>query len=130
MNRPTPRKSSLAGATPLDQPGHATGEPASVPEPATAEAAPARQPEPPLPAKGERKKYPPKVSFYQQPADTARLRAALLHTQADEGPRSLSQFINQAVMTEVQRLENKYNDGQPWRPVGSRELPQGRPMGE
>ena len=49
---------------------------------------------------------------------------------ATEGSRSLSQFINQAVMAEVERLERKYNNGEPFPPVGARELPQGRPMGE
>lgn len=77
-----------------------------------------------------RTKYPPKVSFYQAREDTDRVRGAILHTMASEGPRSLSQFINGAVMAEVERLERKYNGGQPFPPVGARELPQGRPMGE
>ena len=34
------------------------------------------------------------------------------------------------VMAEVERLERKYNGGQPFPAVGARELPQGRPMGE
>jgi hypothetical protein len=70
------------------------------------------------------------VSFYQDPEDTDRMRAALLHTLVTEGSRSLSQFIHNAVMTEVIRLERKYNNGEPFPPVGARELPQGRPMGE
>lgn len=76
-----------------------------------------------------KRKYPAKVSFYQDPADTDRVRGAILHTMTTEGPRSLSQFIHQAVMAEVARLEHKYNDGQPFPSVGARELPQGRPMG-
>lgn len=75
-------------------------------------------------------KYPPKVSFYQDREDTDRVRGAILHTMASEGSRSLSQFIHKAVMAEVERLESKYNDGQPFPAVGARELPQGRPMGE
>jgi hypothetical protein len=47
-----------------------------------------------------------------------------------EGSRTLSQFIHKTVMAEVERLERKYNDGQPFPAVGARELPQGRPMGE
>lgn len=58
------------------------------------------------------------------------MRAALLHTLVTEGPRSLSQFIHIAVMAEVERLERKYNKGKPFPAVGTRELPQGRPMGE
>jgi hypothetical protein len=83
----------------------------------------ARRPQP-------KRKYPAKVSFYQERADTDRIRGAILHTMATEGSRSLSQFINQAVMAEVERLERKYNGGQPFPAVGARELPQGRPMGE
>lgn len=73
-------------------------------------------------------KYAPKVSFYQDRKDTDRVRGAILHTMVSEGPRSLSQFIHQAVMAEVERLEKKYNNGEPFPPVGARELPQGRPM--
>lgn len=58
------------------------------------------------------------------------MRGTLLHTQIPEGSRSLSAFINEAVMEEVERLEAKYNDGKPFAAVGARELPQGRPMGE
>ena len=47
-----------------------------------------------------------------------------------EGVRSLSQFLSGAAMKEVERLEAKYNNCKPFPPVGARELPQGRPMGE
>lgn len=75
-------------------------------------------------------KYPPKVSFYQDPADTARMRAAIIHTMASEQFRNLSQFVDEAVMEKVARLEKKYNDGHPFGSTGAGELPQGRPMGE
>lgn len=104
--------------------------PAPQPTP-EATAAPAPTPRQTKPArKTEATKYPPKVSFYQDPEDTARVRGAILHTMATEGSRSMSQFIHQAVMAEVERLETKYNGGRPFPPVGTRELPQGRPMGE
>jgi hypothetical protein len=57
------------------------------------------------------------------------VRGALLHTQVAEGTRSLSDFVNTAVMAEVHRLEAKYNDGRPFPAVGARGLPQGRPLG-
>ena len=47
--------------------------------------------------------------------------------------RSSRQFLSPdltVVMAEVERLERKYNGGQPFPAVGARELPQGRPMGE
>ncbi len=73
------------------------------------------------------RKHPNKVSFYQEPEDTARLRGAVLHTMIPEGHRSLSQFVIRAVMKEVQRLEEKYNGGKPFRAVAANEMPQGRP---
>jgi|SRR5690625_2259627 len=73
------------------------------------------------------RRHPNKVSFYQQPEDTARLRGAVLHTMIAEGHRSLSQFVIRAVMKEVQRLEEKYNDGKPFPAVAANEMPQGRP---
>jgi|GEM_PF-1765539 len=74
------------------------------------------------------RKHPNKVSFYQEPEDTARLRGAMLHTMVAEGHRSLSQFVIRAVMKEVQRLEEKYNDGKPFPAVAANEMPQGRPQ--
>lgn len=126
MNRPVPRKSSLTGSSPVAPP--AAAEPAA--------AAPIEEAEPATRAavrpvtKKAGTKYPPKVTFYQDPEDTSRTRGALLHTQISEGSRSLSAFINQAVMAEVERLEAKYNGGKPFPAVGSREMPQGRPIGE
>lgn len=73
------------------------------------------------------RRHPNKVSFYQQPEDTARLRGAVLHTMIAEGHRSLSQFVIRAVMKEVQRLEEKYNGGKPFPAVAANEMPQGRP---
>lgn len=130
-SRPTPRRSSLAGANPVAPPS---------PEPA-ADTAPQQDAQQQVsgvdepararkPAKARTTKYPPKVSFYQDREDTDRVRGAILHTMPYEGGRSLSQFIHQAVMAEVERLEKKYNGGRPFPPVGARELPQGRPMGE
>lgn len=75
-------------------------------------------------------KYPPKVSFYQDPADTDRMRAAILHTMAVENYRNLSQFVDEAVREKVERLEAKYNGGQPFGSAGAGELPRGRTMGE
>lgn len=114
MSRPAPRKSSLAGSSPVAPPA----EPAT-PEPARATS-----------SSSDKTKYRHKVSFYQDPDDTARVRGAILHTQVSEGARGLSQFVNDAVMEKVAQLEAKYNNGEPFPAVGARELPQGRPMGE
>ncbi|WP_193073076.1 MULTISPECIES: ParB family protein [Brevibacterium] len=76
----------------------------------------------------EKKTYPHKVSFYQRREDTARVRGAVLATRLDEGHRSMSEFINAAVLAEVERLEAKYNDGEPFPPVDANRGHAGRPM--
>lgn len=124
MTRPAPRKSILAGSSPITPPPT---------EPTTVDAAGwthGQHEEVGQKAPQPRKKYPHKVSFYQSPEDTNRVRGAIIHTTSREGPRSLSQFIHQAVMKEVERLEAKYNGGKPFPGVAAGELPQGRPMGE
>lgn len=76
------------------------------------------------PSSGKRK-WRHKVSFYQDPADTDRVRGAILYTMTSEGNRNLSQFVGDAVMAKVEELEAKYNHGRPFPPVKARELPQG-----
>lgn len=115
-----PRKTSpFAGGSPVNP-----AAPAPAPTPAREERTPAQE------TASSGKKYPPKVTFYQPQDDTARMRGAFRHTDREEGDRSLSDFIHKAVMAEVERLERKYNGGEPFPAVGARELPQGRPMGE
>lgn len=115
MSRPIPRKSSLAGSSPVAPP----------PTPLATDLF-----EPPVTPMKRKPGPRPKVSFYQDPEDTARVRGAILHTMALEGPLTLSQFIDNAVMVEVRRLEDKYNQGKPFPPVAPGGIPQGRPMGE
>lgn len=118
--RPKPLRSSLSGSSPITPP---TATPQVV----------AQQPKAPketVKVKEEKPKYPPKVSFYQDRDDTDRVRGALLHTMATEGPRTLSQFIDDAVMKEVKRLEKKYNSGKPFPKLGAGKLPQGRPLSD
>ncbi len=115
-----------ASPDPVDEPV----EPAAVDVPAAAPAAERPRTSTTTSKTAGKTKYPPKVSFYQDPADTDRMRAALLHTMATENYRNLSQFVSEAVMEKVARLEKAYNNGEPFGSVGARELPQGRPMGE
>lgn len=116
MSRPSPRKSSLSGSSPLTPPRaerNETGLPPSADH----------ETEQPSTSGGRRWRH--KVSFYQDPADTDRVRGAILYTMTTEGSRNLSQFVNDAVMAKVEELEARYNDGKPFPPVGARELPQG-----
>lgn len=128
MSRPAPRKSSLAGANPITPPA---AQPATQAPSAPAPAAPATglTSETAAPSGPAPKASRPKVSFYQDVDESKRMRGALLHTLATEGPRTLSEFISRAIMTEVERLEAKYNDGRPFPPVAAGEIPQGHPVG-
>lgn len=112
MARPTPRRSALAGASPI------------TPTSDTKKPEQALRPE--KDTSTDKRKWRHKVSFYQDPEDTERVRAAILHTMlTEEANRNLSQFINDTVMAEVERLEAKYNGGKPFKGVPSGEMPRG-----
>lgn len=121
--RPTPRKSALAGQSPITP----------APEPKETVVPSDTQQDAGQPARGtlsdQTASKKRKVSFYQHPEDSARMRAALLHTQGVEGIRTLSEFINETMMAEVARLENAYNGGESFGSVAAGEYPQGRPAG-
>ncbi|WP_316295810.1 ParB family protein [Clavibacter michiganensis] len=70
-----------------------------------------------------------KVSFYSHPDDADRARGAFLHTQIQEGHRTLSGFIDSAVMDKVKQLEEHYNGGKPFPSVAPGGMAKGRPMG-
>lgn len=118
----TPRRSALSGASAVrrPQPEEAARtapkeEPAQTPAPKrkTAQTAAKQQ----------------KVGFYQHPEDAARMRGAFSMTNGQEGDRSLSDFIQKAVMAEVERREKLYNNGQPFGAVLPGEGLIGRPKG-
>lgn len=73
-----------------------------------------------------------KVGFFLYDEEANRARAALINTYgADrEGPRTFSDLIRKGLLTEVERLEKKYNNGQEWAPVHAGEMPTGRPRGD
>ncbi|MGP5342116.1 ParB family protein [Glutamicibacter arilaitensis] len=127
--RPAARKSNLAGSSPVKPVEAAAAAPAAA-EPQQSEpkkvtkAAPAA-PKPAAEEPAKKRKYPHKVSFYQDMTDTDRVRGAILHTMISEGNRNLSQFIHKAVMKEVERLEAEYNGGKPWPSVKANDMPQG-----
>lgn len=125
MTQPARRKSSLSGTSPVApaQPPavQSAAQPLDEP-PAAAADGPAR------PRRASQSKH--KLSIYQDPEDTARLRAAYRQTLAASSDRSFSDFINRVLMTEVQRLEAEHNGGQPFQGVGAGEIPTGRPVGE
>lgn len=118
----TPRRSALSGASAVrrPQPEEAARtapkeEPAQTPAPKrkTAQTAAKQQ----------------KVGFYQHPEDAARMRGAFRMTNGQEGDRSLSDFIQKAILAEVERREKLYNNGQPFEAVQPGEGKIGRPAG-
>lgn len=120
--RPTRRKSSLSGESPVSPVREAPRIDPVGTVPRTEETLAG--------AVGETRtrKYPPKVSFYLDAADQARLRAAYRHTLAHSSDRSLTDFLGRVVMAEVRRLEDAYNGGQAFPSVAAGQLPQGRPL--
>lgn len=119
-DKPTRRRSTFGDVDPV------------VPtrrEPEVTPPAPARPKEQPRQRGGSKTK----VGFFIPDEEASRARAALVNTfGADrEGPRTFSDLIRRALMTEVERLENTYNDGQAWPPIEPGEgVPRGRPGGQ
>lgn len=74
-----------------------------------------------------KRRYPNKASWYQDEADTKRMRAAFHATKDILGYASLSEFINAAVNDKVTGLEAKYNGGRHWLPIEAGGIPQGKP---
>ena len=124
----TPKKdrgpSPFAKLSPVAPPAPA---PEQTPAPAPS---PARDEPAPTATASSGNQYRPKVTFYQTPEDSARMRGAHRHTDREEGDRSLSDFIHKAVMAEVERREKKYNSGNPFPSLDAGSIPRGRPMGE
>lgn len=124
--RPQRRQSGLAGSSPV-RPAADT----FAVTPRTDTASPADAATVSTTAKTPKPKYPPKVSFYQNPEDTARVRGALRGVMNQPGAATnMSQFIHRAVMREVERIEVEYNNGKPFPSAQAGDVPRGRPMSE
>lgn len=67
-----------------------------------------------------------KASFYGDSATIDRMREAFTRNKIDEDYESFSDFIIQAALKETQRLEKKYNNGEPYQ--GIKRLSVGRPL--
>lgn len=132
MSRPAPRKSSLSGQSIFTPP--AAEAPYEAAAAAPAPSAPAGAPQGRTAAQGAAQtasgKKPPKISIYQHPEDSGRTRAAVLALQRYEGSMTLTKFANEAILEKVARVEEQYNGGKPFDPIGTGELPVGRRMGE
>lgn len=69
-----------------------------------------------------------KTSFYQPVSEAKRMRAAFLASESRERRGSLSAFITNAVRAEVERLEKRYNDGEPGSDVEVGQITRGAPL--
>lgn len=111
MNRPARRTSSLG-----------TTHPAAPPQPTQPQtAAPARE----QPAE-KPKKRGGTYTFHVDPDLLDRARGAYRYTQGPENYRSFSDFIVRAVQAEVERVEKKYNNGNPFESLEAGVLSPGR----
>lgn len=129
MTRPQRRASGLTGSSPVTPATAPAAAPAPTTEPAKPKTAPAKSAA--ATSDKPKPKYPPKVSFYQDPEDTARVRGALRGVMNQPGAATnMSQFIQRAVMREVERIEAEYNEGKPFPSAQAGDVPRGRPMSE
>lgn len=133
MTRPQARRSTLSGASPIQPPATpAESKETSVTlaeqqtrtyEPAAPAAVTSVYD--PEPAKAPKKT---KMAFYQPVDRQAQVRAAYMRVGHIVGARSLSDFIDRAVMEYVEELGRLHNGGQPWEPVEPGRIPTGHPV--
>ncbi len=98
MTRPEPRKSDLAGLSPITPPSHPSTQTSST------------------------EKLTVRVD-----ADIAgRARAAFWATAHLTGTRSLSEWVAEAIAEKLQRSETAFNQGNPYTPVPTGTIPTGR----
>lgn len=116
MTRPAPRKSSLAGATPVA--------PQATPEPPAAEPAATQQAR--TTAEVNRTGATKLRMPFQATAEScARIRATEHTARLMEGYASMSEWMEAVMIRECQRLEEKYNNGDRF-PLGTPR--RGRPV--
>lgn len=124
MNRPAPRKSSLAGTSALTPPAPV------APAPAAAEQAarPVARVSPPAPSTTE-KPGARRMNYYVDSTEqSGRIRTAYLIGRAQYGWRSLTEFQLETIMERVESLEAELNNGEPFAPSSAGTVPAGRPL--
>jgi len=134
MNRPAPRKSSLAGTSALTPPAAVTPAPAasapSAPaatEPAAAAPPVARVSRPA--ASTSEKPGVRRMNYYVESTEQGgRIRTAYLVGRARYGWRSLTEFQLETIMERVEALEAELNNGEPFAPSSAGTVPAGRPL--
>lgn len=126
MNRPAPRKSTLAGTSPLTP---STPIAAPIQEAAAAPSTPAAT-TPPRPrrvgTKTTAEKYPRLNYYVDSPEEAGRIRAAFLAGRAHHGWRTFSDMQRDSVLAVVEQLERELNGGAPFTPATAGSVPSGR----
>ena len=126
-NRAAPRKSTLAGASPVT----AATQPApsvaakQAPEATTTTPTSVARAQTPAPSTSGKKT---KVAYYQDAELAARIRGAFQATAHLEGHRSFSDFHATVMEAELERLEEKYNSGRPYEGAAPKSGRLGRPL--
>lgn len=123
--RPTPVQNLVKAnrTIPTEESPREVSTPAKLERPATV-----AQPSSPAQAtssKGEAEAKPRQVTFYMDPIELGRAKAAYKATGGLEGDRTWSNFIASAVLSETNKRQKKFNDGQPFR-TSNEKLPPGR----
>lgn len=129
MNRPAPRKSSLAGTSPLtpSTPAAVPVEATPEPRPSTAATPAATTPRPRRAAtKTTTEKYPRLNYYVDSPEEAGRIRAAFLAGRAHHGWRTFSDMQRDSVIAVVEQLERELNGGAPFTPATAGTVPRGR----
>jgi hypothetical protein len=125
MNRPAPRKSSLAGTSALTPPP-AT---ATAPVPGAPAAAPSAVPVSRPVASTTEKPGVRRMNYYVESTEqSGRIRTAYLLGRARYGWRSLTEFQLETIMERVEALEAELNNGEPFAPSNAGTVPAGRPL--
>lgn len=127
MNRPAPRKSSLAGTSALTPPAAVIPAPVA---PAAAEAAAPPQARASRPAASTAEKPGVRrMNYYVDSTEqSGRIRTAYLLGRAKYGWRSLTEFQLETIMERVEALEVELNNGEPFAPSNAGSVPAGRPL--
>lgn len=129
MNRPAPRKSSLAGTSALTPPPSTIAAPVAAaptqPAAPSQSAAPASRPA----SSTSEKPSARRMNYYVDSTEqSGRIRTAYLVGRARHGWRSLTEFQLETIMERVVALEAELNNGQPFEPSSAGSVPAGRPL--
>lgn len=120
MATPQRRTSALAGQSPVTTlattPLADSVQSTSLP--------PKQQSQPPKARRAARSK----MTYYASEEDSGRIRAAYYAARDEHGWRNLTDMQLEAIMRQVEAIEARHNNGQPFEPLPAGTGPVGRPL--